>query len=77
MLLADAYQGIGVSKDSILVTSRTLPIHKVAICNPNAAESWQRSIDIMVSSVRFFYVMVYHDDIILFSRISEEHLNNL
>lgn len=43
----------------------------------NAPTSFQRAINIILSSVRFKSVMVYLDDFILFSINYEEHLDNL
>lgn len=43
----------------------------------NTPESFQRAIDIIVSSVRFKSVVMYLDEIIVFSRNVEEHLDNL
>ena len=43
----------------------------------NAPASFQRAIDIILSSVRFKSVMVYLDDIVIFSKTPEEHLDNL
>lgn len=43
----------------------------------NAPASLQRAIDIILSSARFKSVMVYLEDIILFSKNAEEHLDNL
>lgn len=43
----------------------------------NVAVSFQRSMDIILSSFRFKYVMVYLDGIMVFSRNVEEHQENL
>lgn len=43
----------------------------------NAPASFQRDIDIFLSSVRFKCVMMYVDDIIVFSKNDDEHFNNL
>lgn len=43
----------------------------------NAPASFQRSMDIIMSSVRFKCVMIYVEDIIIFSKNADEHLDSL
>ena len=43
----------------------------------NAPATFQRAMDIILSRVRWKYVLVYLDDIIIFSRDEETHLRHL
>lgn len=66
-LLVDRGGCRGLREDRFRFASRTLPIQTMPLGLKNAPSIFERSIDIILVSVKWPYAIVYLDDIIFFS----------
>lgn len=76
-VLANRIPRLRQGQDGLYISPRTVHIFMNAVQPENAPSTFQRAIDFILSTVKWWFALVYLHDVFIFLRSVKEHLNHL